>query len=174
VWLHSRSVSGLDTPVWTLRSGYMGYIRRYHCEAAAGIRKRTCLRGTAGCPSPRWHRRIGRSKPEPVNKQSCQHKYCDEDDGLGADVRKENQWSLHTPLRRLADRSRPIASDNRVAGHSEAKRRGRRTAPGMLTPRLQRPRRRSLSLAKVLRSSSSHCRSSKPIVEPAQFLELDE
>jgi hypothetical protein len=63
--------------------------------------------GVAGYSTPRWHRRIRRSKPEPVNKQSCQHKYCDEDDGLGADVLKDNQWSLHTLLRRLANRSRP-------------------------------------------------------------------
>jgi hypothetical protein len=108
VWLHSRSVSGPDTPIWTLR---FAWTHALHSQISLRSRSRRSKKdlppGVAGCPTPRWHRRIRRSKPEPVNKQSCQHKYGDEDDGLGADVLKDNQWSPHTPLRRLVDRSRP-------------------------------------------------------------------
>jgi hypothetical protein len=69
-----------------------------------------------------------RSKPEPVNKQNCQRKYCDEDDGLRAYVLKVDQRSPHTPLRHLPDRSPPPSrSTTGSRGCTEAKR--RRTAP---------------------------------------------
>jgi len=43
-----------------------------------------------------------RSKPEPIDKQSCHRNDCDEDDGLRTQVLKVDQRSPHTPLRQIA------------------------------------------------------------------------